>query len=281
MCTTTKTAVVIHKAASARYSVFRGERSFSSRNADETRAIREVKIFDQFDSPPVRSLASSKGACSAICGYCACAVSSFLLDRQYTTLSLTEIKTLVAELLDNVDLIIPYLSVAFDAILDDRRAYIAAPSTPFADASEEAGYITAWVANYEISDVLRGYATSNVAYLRRNQTVDLAEATHVEKERLLAEEVSFPPGDDFILEFFEPRELLRCSRDTFLDACQSRGLNPESLIWIIDLKGHYNVAISIRDEGRCSLVMLDTGAAAHCDNITAVKAFELVFGEEG
>ena len=88
------------------------------------------------------------------------------------------------------------VDAAMAAVRRRRQAYISA-SNQF-DAHGASAYLRAWVANYELSELLLDFATSTSArgrrrllFLRMNQYPMLVDATHEEHARIAVEEARF------------------------------------------------------------------------------------------
>ena len=267
------------------------------------RSVREWKIFDQFGTR-VKELASQHGTCTASCGHCSAGIagavaseapelSGFPHHEAYRKPRLISGRLDPEHPLHKVLAFLgshgveTFIDSSMRCIQADRRSYIDRTPELRTSPDEASKYLSAWVANYEISDYLRrsGKKKAGVAFLRTNQMIDLDEATFEERDRMLVEEAPFG-GQTFILEFLNPgpRKLLECSREVYLEECGKRGVDPEGVFWVFDLKGHFNTGFTTRfvgEEGEEKVVvMLDTISGGHCQVPAPLKCHELVFSKD-
>merc|ERR1712113_1152254 len=107
----------------------------------------------------------------------------------------------------------------------------------------------------------------HVVFLRCNQYLEVNEANREERELIIKEEKPFGKDTKFLIEMFEPRLLMAYDRNAFLKECVKRKIEDiESLLWILDLHGHFNCAFTTRIDKQMNVVVMDTYLANHCDN---------------
>ncbi|KAJ9473392.1 hypothetical protein DIPPA_28123 [Diplonema papillatum] len=287
--------------------------------------VREWTILDQGNDEELSALVKSHSTGTGICGYICSSVGlttlsgaaeGFPYDKEYRRIELdAEGKLPEGSRLFSVlhrlfgpkaQAVKVNVARCMEYIQGDRRHYIAGSPVLSSDKKEGKGYLTAWVANYEISKCLRHFvhdrkagrtcpnthlahfvdavslSKAAVCFLRRNQMPDLDEATYEERDLLLAEEAVFE-GDPYILEFIYPsrRKLLRSDVADFTAECELRGVHREAILWMVDLKGHFNTAFTTRfvrgGVEEKTVVMLDSYSGLHSENKTPGEIHRLVF----
>eukprot|EP00929_Paragymnodinium_shiwhaense_P075982 TRINITY_DN38959_c0_g1_i1.p1 TRINITY_DN38959_c0_g1~~TRINITY_DN38959_c0_g1_i1.p1 ORF type:complete len:316 (-),score=37.21 TRINITY_DN38959_c0_g1_i1:467-1321(-) len=164
----------------------------------------------------------------------------------------------IVEALRKPEAVEPVLREAMAFVSARRRAWIESHARDFPSEAERNRYMTAWVANYEISDFLRQRAEEDPTdtpcqlFARYNQWPERKVATQEEHVRLLEEErfggctdekghVTYGPDDAmFIVETIRPsralqtpQEFLLGSRHTVLpDSDDAEGPQPTKP-WIV------------------------------------------------
>ena len=188
-----------------------------SRSSYQARAGREGTIIqhntlDQFHIT-FKPLIQEFKAPGAICGYMVMA-KAMLLSQHLPPQGLDSPQALddMLQIFRNTDLLLPELRTAMAFVHNNRTSYIQAHGADFTSERDRKSYMSAWIANYEISDYLRSRqddVKSHVNFLRFNQVPDLKNATHEERIRILDEEMPF--GDvlgSLIVESFRPERRL-------------------------------------------------------------------------
>eukprot|EP01084_Bolivina_argentea_P013429 25205_1 len=260
-----------------------------------TGMIREIKIVDQFKDQKLKTLINEYNTCTAICGYLSCAIPQYLLSNyefpfNKTYRNITDAQDekhengydkIVKKLCDSNELN-AYVSTAMHFIITDRIKYIQKNKNKFKKAKDETDYKKAWVANYEISKYIQTMDCKNkkyIAFLRCNQFREIDIANREEKELIEKEEKPFGKNVRFLIELFEPRILIQCDNNYngFIQECKKRNIEPQQLLWILDLHGHYNTAFATQVNNVDNVIIMDTYLANHCSNPAALKCFHLVF----
>ena len=265
--------------------------------------ITQLNLFDQFHAT-FNDIIEEHSAPTAICGYVSCALAKQLAVRlagspdSFTT---TADALAAADALRDGAALKPELADAMAHVCASRKRWIADHAADFPNERSRKEYLTAWVANYEISDYLRSQSTENVdgvAFVRFNQWPERGSATHEEALRLEREESRFGgrQGDKadvqtysgldgceysmFVVEDFGPdaREVrdgggpggpvLRTPAE-WMGARQARERPRIPKVFVLDLNGHFCVAVPHReskqlsDDGDCSLMLLNTTQASY------------------
>jgi len=99
----------------------------------------------------------------------------------------------IATQLKEISAIEAELAACMQFITESREAYIQAHPQDFTERREHQKYVSAWAANYEISDYLsqqaqQGQMDRPVYFLRYNQWPERNIATHEEAKRLVEEQ---------------------------------------------------------------------------------------------
>lgn len=243
------------------------------------------------------------GAPSSICGYMAVAnalalrrlmPSSGVWTRGQLDKLLQQLRTLEAMEAE--------VCSAMRFIAERRAAWIADHEDVFKTEMDRRKYLSAWVANFEISDFLTGpgslLESPSVFFARYNQWPERPVATHEEWARLAEEErfggqqgaaggaTQYAEGDSvFILERFAPERRLHSPAE-FLDswAIESR---PPSVpaIFVTDLNGHFVacVAVHMREVGENevpAVIVFNTTGTRYLDRPTCAFVFDLTYAPE-
>eukprot|EP01083_Nonionella_stella_P076815 209497_1 len=253
--------------------------------------IREIKIADQFEHDAFTRLAQKYDKKEGICGHISGCVAKYILQQQITHNTADDTKTndlkfeFDDKMLQNIiykdlcdDTIIKSVEESIQFTLDWRNKYIEKHKSEFGTEEMVKQYMDLPCANFEISDYVRYQVDDTLAkrivFLRMNNLSCLKEAEYECKERIIAEDQSFG-NETFIVEFFAPRKLMKCAE--FGKECKLRNMNAECMVFILDLNGHYNIALPMRIKNERNVIMVDTYTANHVKNPTAMKCFELTF----
>lgn len=215
----------------------------------------------------------------------------------------------------------PELADVMAHIRASRERWIAEHAADFPSDRSRRDYLTAWVANYEISDYLACQTPEDVdgvVFLRFNQWPERGSATHEEAARLHVEEARFGGGQGdkadtmthagadpdtcsmFVVEDFgadrwtspdcthgdaPERPVLRTPAE-WKDARHARGQLRHPKVFVLDLNGHFCVAVPHGDPSQvpggldCSLMLLNTTQASYLGGsggLIASVAFDLAF----
>ena len=267
--------------------------------------LTQLNLFDQFH-PVFNDLIEEHSTPSSICGYVACALAKQLARRlagspcSYT--SAVDAMAAAEALRDGIALK-PQLADVMAYIRASRERWIAEHPADFPNDQSRRDYLTAWVANYEISDYLACQTAKDVdgvVFLRFNQWPERGSATHEEAERLL-EEVRFGGGQGdkadtvtyseaepgtysmFVVEDFGAdrlkspdyrdgdaleRPVLRTPAE-WKYAQQAREQLWHPKVFVLDLNGHFCVAVPHEDSKSlpggldCCLMLLNTTQASY------------------
>jgi len=177
-----------------------------------------------------------------ICGYVSCAVAVQAADLfpqttdQWPVVTLSDIDSIVRALTLVPEELERRIAAPMVHIERSRAKYVAAHEGVFGGQRERQQYMTAWVANYEISDFLRLHRDPRLLFFRKAEYSALGKATHEEKRRL-EEERRFE-HDFFFMDRSHPPSLL--SREEYREV-QTTSFDGRS-IFVIDLNGHFAVA---------------------------------------
>lgn len=163
--------------------------------------------------------------------------------------------------------------------------------------------MSAWVANYEISDFFQSKAAQGsldsaaVHFVRCNQWPQYGTATHEERARLIEEKcfggstdsanrAHYGPGDaTFLVESFTPERRLQRPEE-FLQSW-TEGQKPPSSpgVFVADLNGHFVTCLAVHlettaGEVKPSLIVINTTGTRYMDNPTCAFTFDLVYPPE-
>lgn len=250
--------------------------------------------FSQHWAPMIRE----HGAPSAICGYLS--VANALAIRRLMPASGTWTRGQLDELLRKLrtlEAVESDVRRVMRFIADSRAAWIADHPSDFETEMERRRYMSAWVANFEISDFLRssGEASLGVCFTRYNQWPERPVATHEEWHRLAEEErfggrngsgggaTEYAEADSvFILERFVPDRSLQ-SPTEFLETWAVECRPPSApAIFVTDLNGHFVtcVAVHLHDVEKSqipALIVFNTTGTKYLDALTCSFVFDLAF----
>ena len=269
--------------------------------------LNQLNLFDQFH-PTFNGLVEEHCAPSAICGYVSCALAKQLAVRLAAGEASGEERVLtaealaVAEALRDGEALKPELRAAMAHVRAHRERWIGTHPSDFPDERSRHEYLSAWVANYEISDYLASLpAVDGVVFLRFNQWPERGNARHEEAVRLVAEEARFggqAQGDKadtarcaggadeesdysmFIVEDFGADAaaggvpgagggpVLRTPAE-WLCARAASGRPHRPRVFVLDLNGHFCVAVphstprKVPGGEECCLTLLNTTQASY------------------
>ena len=154
--------------------------------------LLQVDTLNQF-GPWAKPLIKEFETPSAICGYMAMA-NAVLLRRLLPRGGGWSLASLQSawERLRDAEAVRPVVREAMEFVARSRRAWVQSHPRDFRTARARADYMTAWVANYEISDFFRARATAGAGdpglyFARFNQWPEVSDATHEELQRLREE----------------------------------------------------------------------------------------------
>lgn len=242
--------------------------------------LTQLNLFDQFHAV-FNDLIEDYSTPSAICGYVSCALAKQLARRlvgspcSYTS---TPDALSAAEALRDGVALKPELADVMAHIRASRERWIAEHAADFPDDRSRRDYLTAWVANYEISDYLACQTAEDangIVFLRFNQWPERGSAKHEEAARLQIEEARFGGGEGdkadtatysgadpdtysmFVVEDFgTDRGIAPDDRDgaapegpvlrtpaEWLEARHAREKLRHAKVFILDLNGHFCVAV--------------------------------------
>lgn len=196
--------------------------------------------------------------------------------------------------------LLPDIVKAMEQIQAWRASYVAKHRSSFSSKHAVDEYMRAWVANYEISDLLTTYGPpeGGVLFLRFNQWPEREQAAHEEAARM-EEERRFGgrPGDksqvvhDFsagdamvVVESFGPGPGpvgLHSPREWCTAVGGAGALCRVAMV--LDVNGHFVAACPVADwdgTGRPALVVFNTTSASYLGGAgghMAAAAFDLVF----
>jgi len=199
---------------------------------------------------------SSLNAPKSSCGAFSCANAVILSQR----LAAGEDAASILTALQDQTVVEPELRRAMQYMSEARRAYVQAHKDDFKSFRDVDTYVSAWAANYEISDYLRLEAKAGrlphaeLFFLRYNQWSERNTATHEEAARLVEEEpfgghntgdkanVQLEVGASrFIVESFLP-DGGHCLERT--DEFLKRVGQLRNAVFILDLNGHFATAVA-------------------------------------
>eukprot|EP01060_Flectonema_neradi_P004774 TRINITY_DN1311_c2_g1_i1.p1 TRINITY_DN1311_c2_g1~~TRINITY_DN1311_c2_g1_i1.p1 ORF type:complete len:296 (+),score=54.05 TRINITY_DN1311_c2_g1_i1:48-935(+) len=238
--------------------------------------IRAVSVANQFQNPVVDKLSEKHETCKATCGYFCTAVARILATKDLQTKTKSDIESIIEYLTDIANLE-PLLDEAMKFTMTDRFGYCDSIKDTMT-ASDRAAYLRDWVANYEISDFIQHLPATEfpIAFLRHNQTPDLPDAKHVERLQIVREEVPFGEDPPFLIELFHPRSLFVSSKKQLLEECEARSIEPKSIVWVVDLNGHFDVAVAAPLVDDADVIFFDSMKSSCCENIAAKELLELL-----
>lgn len=267
--------------------------------------LLQINTFSQFHKLFHLSIRQFQ-APQAICGYVsmasavACnAMLSKLPGRRVS--SVKQLHQLEAALRDAPSLL-PGIRESMNFVFQSRKRYIDSHGDKFRSERSRREYLSAWVANFEISDFFRDQQRRGVVdlkgvmFLRFNQASELGAATHEERQRIIEEEVKFgsakrkacdkatdfTPGDVvFLAETFSPKWSLNTPEHyaATANAKESEVVAPAS-VFVLDLNGHFCIAVPARIDGKQLLVLFNTTSANYltgAGGLVSAMAYDLSF----
>lgn len=196
----------------------------------------------------------------------------------------------------------PSIREAMEIVSKSRTAWMARHAPHFSSEASRRNYLSAWVANYELSDFMRlkseegRFDRAPVHFVRYNQWPQYGAATHEERDRLLEEKrfggtmepsgrTTYAPEDcTFLVESFRGAERLLQGPEEFLQSCDAK--TPAApCVFAIDLNGHFVTAVAIHletaDEGtKPALVVINTTGVRYLDNPACAFTFDLMNAPE-
>lgn len=255
--------------------------------------VDTVNQFAHHWAPLVREFSSPSSTCGYMVMANALALQKLLPEAD--AWKQTQFHEFVRLLRDHA-LLEPLLREAMEVIAQSRRAWVANHAADFPTDASRNNYLSAWVANYEISDFLQAKASRAcldchpVHFVRYNQWPQYRTATHEERARLVEEErfggssdadgrVNYREGDSvFIVESFRPERRLE-SPEEFLQGhppCRAPG------VFVADLNGHFVTCVAVHletpsGEEKPTLIVVNTTGTRYLDNLTCAFIFDLCF----
>lgn len=262
--------------------------------------VDTVNQFAQHWAPLIREFSAP----SATCGYMVIANALALqgLLPGGASWSQQQLRELLRTLRDP-KVLEPFLREAMDFVSSSRAAWIKNHAADFRAGAERRKYMSAWVANYEISDLLRSKAAQGslsrfpVRFVRCNQWPEYGTATHEERERLLEEQcfggfadsngcAQYGLGDSmFLVESFVPERRLQRPEDFLLTWTEDEKPPEVPGVFILDLNGHFVTCLAVHlqtEDGavKPSLIVINTTGSRYLDNVTCSFTFDLVYPPE-
>lgn len=264
--------------------------------------LEQRSTVDQFANG-FRTLTAKYETPAAMCGYFSVANATLLAQKLACwRVDRDELKQLFTEL-ENPNLVAAEAEHFMNFLQEDRRAYVESHPSDFGSHSDIASYISAWVANYEISDYClaqakHGRLAQSIHFFRYNQMPEFETATHEERVRLEEERCfgTAPPGSAvckktaelepgatrFFMERFLPdRSLLR--PECWAQQCIKEDAAPP--VFIVDVNDHFVVAVpliiepSSESQGGPTLLVVNTTRANYLHSPALIYLFDLIFGE--
>ena len=203
--------------------------------------VREVKTVDQYIDYFSKIIKRYYTATS-ICGYFVSAISPLLADRTTNLMDIEKINTILLDL--NVkELVEPHLEQAMKTIYNQRAKYISEFAHEFSTPKEKNKYLKDWIANYEISDVMREqcFQRENLFFFRQNPfnfPKEVQKIKHEELKRL--KDIEHLKEEEFIIEKFCVKNgLIAINQFKQENYFKTLIKNDKSMILICDLVGHF------------------------------------------
>jgi len=237
-------------------------------------------------------------ACGAVCGYISSAsavlIANWFAEHAPRGLCSKEDAQKLEAFLRNEQQLVAATRHVMEFIRDCRRGWIESHPQDF-NAMSARQYMTAEVANYEISDYLiaqsaKMLVSPGVHFLRYNQWPERRDASHEELIRLQEEEkfggccgdkaIQRDQQSLFVIEPFSPdRQLL--TPDEWLK--HAPGRPPAPLVYILDLNGHFCVATPGYVDDVRTLFVFNTTDGSYLGGAggrIAALGFDLAFAPE-
>lgn len=253
--------------------------------------IAQINTLDQH-STAFHALIESHNAPRSICGAFSCANALLIAERA----AAGEYPETILASLQEMKVVCPEVKKAMKHFQRSRLAYIEAHKGDFPTEREAKQYVSAWAANYEISDYMKECAktrdVSNIFFLRYNQWPERKDATHEEAQRLAEEEVfgghntgdkasvQLEPGASrFIVERFTS------GGESVLERPEEWLARQESYpgaVFILDLNGHFAAAVAQGPLHEPRLVVVNTTRGDYIragggDGCIPLVAFDLAY----
>lgn len=266
-----------------------------SPHAPATGVVMQLDTLNQFAQHWAPVIHEFK-APSSICGYMAIA-NAMILQKTMPAGDSWSKNTLkeMLQLLRDPAVVEPIVREAMHSIAADRKAWLTSHASDFPSEMDRKRYLSAWVANYEISDFFQAQASigqlngAPIHFARYNQWPMFAEATGEERVRLLEEQqfggcvdnygaVKLQADDSmFLVESFTPSRRLDRPED-FLKAWRADQKSPETrAIFVADLNGHFVTCVAIELEWQPALLVFNTTNTIYSNNATCAFIFDLIF----
>jgi len=245
--------------------------------------IVQVNTLDQHADvfrPAIAEFQAPRSSCGAF----ACAHAVLISARLAAGDSASEI----LEGLKDVDAVHHEVRNFMSFAQKSRLAYIQEHPEGFPSKRDEAKYMSAWYANYELSDYCIQEAArigEAVRFLRYNQWPERGDATHEEAERLVEEErfggqtqgdkstVALEAGASrFIVERFAPARSLETPEQWL----QERGAGCNTGVFILDVNGHFVTAFAASAE-EPELIVVNTTGSSYLSAGAPAAAFDLAY----
>jgi len=262
--------------------------------------VDTVNQFSQHWAPLIREFSSP----SSICGYMVMA-NVLALQRLLPRGGLwsqTQLRQLLQGLRDPAELE-PSLREAMRFVAVSRSEWITKHAADFRTDAASKNYLSAWVANYEISDFFQivaargGLNGAPVHFVRYNQWPQHSAATHEERARLAEEErfggsvdsagrVIYKESDaTFLVEGFTPERCLQTPEMFLKNFAADRKPPLAPAVFVADLNGHFVTCVAVhlestQGEVKPALIVINTTGTSYLDNPTCAFTFDLVYPPE-
>ena len=248
---------------------------------------REVKFMDQFGKD-YDDLKTEYKTPRAICGYVVSGMAPYVAKAFKAEMDHKDINGILTNLSKDSKVVRSLIEAPMKSIQTQRKEYIASHKSEFKTRRDEDGYITDWVANFEISDYIQSINSEldNVFFLRHCgwEFPELAAETKHEEARRIEEEKCFKGQKVFIEVFWPKRKLM--SIEEFIKERRDIKIFKEGrpMVFIADLLGHFVtfVALKIRETTKIvqeGLILLDSTQKGSYLTIEKGTASALKIGE--
>eukprot|EP00054_Salpingoeca_dolichothecata_P001995 m.21427 g.21427 ORF g.21427 m.21427 type:complete len:364 (-) comp12693_c0_seq1:136-1227(-) len=272
--------------------------------------IHHINTFNQFHAVFHAAIAEYS-APKSICGATSLATATLLsqhptviqLAQRGGEANLKDIETL-KRYLSSKEVFFQPVRNALKHMFDSRTRYISTHQPAFKDRRDRKQYLSAWAANYELSDFLKDFhnrmldegLSANkdfvpVHFFRFNQWPDHDIATYEERERLEQEkhfggaknssgDACYKDGDAaFWVETWQAggdgklERLMRSPEQWTKDRLASDKKAPT--LFVLDTAGHFVAGLSVLVEGKRRVVIFNTTDGSYA--ASAVWPFDLCF----
>ena len=268
--------------------------------------LQQINTIDQFH-PAFCNAIKQFQTPRAICGYISMA-NALICQQFVSTLpgrrisSRDQLAALELKLRD-VSTVMESTAQFMKILMGHRKRYIRKHPKDFKTRYEKQSYMEAWVANYEISDILATRAKARdsldgLVFLRFNQSSEAASATHEERQRILQDEMpyasahrqgcdkgaDFRPGDVvFFAECFSRKKGSHLLvPEAAVEFNEQRKVFPTA--FVIDLNSHFCAAVPATIDGENVLFVFNTTIANYLNGsgaIASAMAFDVSFPPGG